>query len=299
MTTNISQFEVADISRPLSGAERQARYRATHGSANEIRTRYRRRNSKWETDASYLSRPIVAYDGEGITVDGTHLYTSLAAMNNVDGRYEATHDARGLSTAECLEFLLANAIPKAIHVVYGGSYDVNMMLRDFKRWQVARVYRNPSFTWNGYRLAWRTGKSLTDTHVETKRSMILYDVMPFFQCPFVKACDDYLGDRFVERDAIVAGKAMRGSFTASDNVDDYNKAELQNLLLLVAELRERLNKVGLRPKRWDGPGAIAAALLQRENVKDALAETPPAIARASRYAYAGGRFETIKFGVWT
>src|SRR6185437_8363564 len=118
------------------------------------------------------------------------------------------------------------------------------------------------------------------------------------QTSFVNACDDYLGDKFYQRDMIVENKALRSSFTLADipDVRKYNDAELRNLETLMGELRSRLNKVGLRPRRWDGPGAVATALLQRERVKAAETECPPDVAKAARYAYAGGRFEVVRFG---
>jgi hypothetical protein len=271
----------------------QARYNASDkGQARKAK--YRRENSKWETDARYLAREFLAWDGEGITnADGSHSYVMLA---NSEGGYLADPD--GLSTPACFSFILSETAkyPGRIHVIYGGGYDFNCWLADLNRDQLADVYRSKKWTLGSWAVSWRKGKSFYLTN--GSESVTVYDVIPFFQCAFIKACDDYLGTAFVERDLIVKNKALRSSFAPSDipEVRRYNDAELANLVLLVNELRSRLNKVGLRPRRWDGPGAIASALLTREGVKNAKAESPAEVARASRYAYAGGRFEVVRFG---
>ena len=296
---------------PMTGAERARKYRAAHIEDEIVKARnardkrkYRHNNSKWQTDVSYLSRPFIAWDGEGVTVDGVHKYVMLAGKHT-DGGGSYKADPAGLSTAVVFETILklADRFPGAIHIIYGGGYDFNMAMRDIPRWILERVYKNKFQVWNGYRIGWRPGKSFYICRVDDDGNKVgtgvtIYDVVSFFQCPFVKACDEYLGDAFTNREMIVANKALRSSFKMSDvpEMRVYNDAELDNLLALMHELRERLNKVTLRPRRWDGPGAVASALLLREKVKDAMCETPAAVAQAARYAYAGGRFEVIKFG---
>lgn len=273
--------------------EQHARYNASE-KGRKRRRDYRHNSSKWMPDVEYLSRPFLAWDGEGITrPDGSHVYVLLA---NSAGAYIS--DPEGLATWRCVQFLLTEAAkhPGAINIGYGLGYDTNMIFKDFTREDLWRVYTMRFPKVGGYRFDWRQGKSLYVT--DSTRAIMLFDVSSFFQCAFIKACDSYLGADWHERDLIVKNKALRSSFTEADlpEVLRYNAAELVNLVALMRELRERLNKVGLRPKRWDGPGAIAAALLQRERVKDAMATQPPEVAKAARYAYAGGRFEVIKYG---
>jgi hypothetical protein len=249
----------------------------------------------------YLSRPFVAFDGEGITSedDGIHRYVMLAAKNAIDWEYDAIVNVDGLSTFECFEFFLEHRIPRGIHIIFGGSYDINMVLKDLTESDLRTLYTYGKLKWQGaYHLEWRRGKSLWIKRIWDKASITIYDVLPFFQTSFVNACDSFLGNEFFHREAIVANKALRSSFKLEDVpvISAYNSDELTNLLMLAETLRERLDKVDLRPTRWDGPGAIAAALLKRENIKDAETECPIDIARAGRYAYAGGRFEVLKFG---
>ena len=286
---------------PHNPTDKYKRYNAS-SRGKERRTKYRRDNSKWTTDAAYLSRPIRAWDGEGITDStGAHHYVMFACQ--IDGDTQSIVNVDGLASAEIFSFILDNTDDHAINVIFGGGYDFNMWLRDFSRDELEELYSSKFMVWNGYRLSWQRGKAFSIRRVDrdgkpTGHNARIYDVVSFFQCAFVAACDSYLGDRFVDRDLIVENKALRSSFSLDDveTVLTYNKAELTNLTMLVAELRRRLNAVGLRPARWDGPGAIAAALLTREGVKKARAESPPDVATAARYAYAGGRFEVIKHG---
>ena len=259
-----------------------------------------------ETDGAYLAKPFVAWDGEGVTTeDGIHRYVMLAVKSD-DGSADYLQNAEGIGTLDAFDFILdfvQEQSPKAIHVIYGGGYDFNMIFRDLPKNVVRRLYDGQYTLFAGFKIAWRPGKSLWLSRVDLKgkrvgRSVTLFDVVSFFQCAFVRACDDYLGEKFWRREMIAENKLLRSSFTLDDlaAVREYNDAELTNLLLLMNELRIRLNKVGLRPSRWDGPGAIAASLLKRERVKESCNESPPAVAEAARYAYVGGRFEVIQYG---
>jgi hypothetical protein len=291
----------------MTGAERNAKYRAnSRDKYYQSRTKYRHNNSKWETDESYLARPFVAWDGEGVTrlTGNEHLYVLLAVKSS-DGDGDYLANPEGMGTAQIFDFVLAFAErnPGAINVIYGGGYDFNMWLRDFTRNDLEAVYQKKYYTWKGYRIGWRKGKSFYLCRVNGNgeklgKGIMIYDCVSFFQCTFVDACDSYLGESWHERAMIVKNKALRSTFDVSDipNVRKYNDAELVNLIALMSELRDRLNKVGLRPRRWDGPGAVAAALLMREKIKEYEAVCPPGVAKAARYAYAGGRFELIRFG---
>lgn len=292
---------------PLDGAARSRKWRAKDPErAYSAKKKYRHDNSKYETDASYLSRPFTVWDGEGITLeDGTHIYVMLSVKTDNEAQdSDYLFRPNGIGTAEAFEFILnfAERSRGSINVIYGGGYDFNMWFRDLRREVLEAVYRQRFVTWNGYRMAWRQGKSFylsrVDPEGKSYDGVTIYDCAPFFQVPFVTACDDYLGDQFYRRDIVVKNKALRSSFTSADipEVREYNDIELVNLIRLMNELRRRLNKAGLRPRRWDGPGAVASALMLREGIKHCRKESPPSVAKAARYAYAGGRFEVVKFG---
>lgn len=284
------KFVAAEMPPKVAKRERKARYRATtNGSASDAKWNAERMQ---RTEDAYLARTFVAWDGEGINEpDGSHTYFLLASS--------AGHHAMervGLSTMQCFDLLWSAHELDAVHVVFGGSYDINMMMRDMSRELLTRLYAGETVVWTFYKVTWRVGKFLRLTR--DRKTVTLYDVSPFFQTNFINACDEYLGDNWEARDQIVAGKADRGTFTwdAAANVDSYNAAELRNLVQLMNELRTRLFRVGIRLRRWDGPGAIASEMMRQHDVRKHIGVTPDRVAVAVRHAYAGGRFECMRTG---
>jgi hypothetical protein len=273
-----------------SGADRASERRAyREGETGKLA---RKRQLARQRDKEWLTRPFVAWDGEGVTrEDGNHYYLTLANSNG-----DRLRSMKYLRTETILNFLLTRSVKGTINVIYGASYDWNMWLSDLSRADMEQLYRNGSLRWRGFLLTWRQGKTF---HVmKNGESALFYDVVSFFQCAFVKACDSYLGDEFVDRELIVQNKMLRSGFREEDldEIDRYNEAELVNLVKLMNELRIRLHRAGLKPARWDGPGAIAVALMGREGIPLHLQQAPSEVQPAIRHAYFGGRFEVVKFG---
>ncbi len=251
--------------------------------------------------AAYDARPIVAWDGEGITLDdGTHLYTLLAYMAENDLAYRSIRNDSGLTWNEISDFMwdAKQKFPGHLHVIFGGNYDFNMIIHTVSLECATRLYKTGHARYGDYMLRWRPSKNFGMSFKGSKTGLTIHDVVSFFQRPFVQACDEYLGRDWLNRDEIIRNKAKRGTFTIDDNddVESYNAAELINLIRLVRELRARLARVNLRPSRFDGPGSVAGELMRREGTTKAMAVSPPAVAQAARFAYAGGRFEPVRFG---
>lgn len=268
---------------------RHATYRKSQkGKANKEREYDRRMSASIER---YLRKEFVAWDGEGGNeISGAHTYFILA---NSDGR--SIRDRSGLGTVRVFEFLLSGRTG-VWNVVYGGNYDINCIIKDIDRDTLEKLYKDGRCRWNGYYIEWRPGKSFTIK--QRNQSFTLFDILPFFQKSFVNACDEYLGHDWPYRNEIIRDKARRGSFdwTEIDSIADYNRAELENTVSLVNELRSRLFKVGIRVTRWDGPGAIAASLYKQYQTKSHIGTPPREVILAGRHAYAGGRFEIIRKG---
>lgn len=241
----------------------------------------------------YLNREIVAWDGEGLNEkNGDHTYVLLASSAGA-----RMVSREGLSTQDVFDLFLEQS-SEPIHVGYGLSYDINMILKDFTEDELRDLYSHGRTRWRGYRVEWRMGKSISVA--KGGKSFLIYDSLPFFQRSFVDACDEFLGKDWFMRDTIIREKANRGKFTFDEivSISEYNDAELVNLVRLIQELRKRLYKVDLRIRRWDGPGAIAAAIYTKHQTKshfgsETTGEQP---ATAIRHAYAGGRFELIRKG---
>ena len=278
-------FETVDIPK-ATRTERDRKYNATP-KGKQRKGSYRKSSS----EDAYLSRPFVAWDGEGgDETDGTHTYFLLA---NSLGQSWTSRE--GLSTVEVFEAFLDQPTD-VTHIIYGGNYDVNKILKDLDRETLERIYDTGRANWRGYSIEWRSGKSF---RIATRtRKFLLYDVLPFFQRSFVDACDEYLGKDWACRDQIIREKKRRGTFdfTQIEAISEYNRAELATLVRLGNELRQRLHKVDIRVTRWDGPGSIATALYRKYATKSYLGTPPPSVAEAGRHAYAGGRFEIIRKG---
>lgn len=267
----------------------------------------RKGDRRAQNDRAYLNRRFIAVDGEGINVrtgprKGAHDYVMLAVSHHAPLIVEPGTFGKigGLKTIDILDYLWNNLSPKDINVIYGGSYDFNCWLADLIEDEVREIYNSKydgkPVMYMGYGLRWQRGKAFVIS--KDDKVVTINDVISFFQRPFIAACDEYLGE-YEGRDVLVREKARRGDFRMSEltAIGKYNNLELDLLVRLCEELRMRLFKVGLRPKRWNSPGAIAAALFQRENIKDHRNEhLPAAVQQAARFAYAGGRFEMIKYG---
>lgn len=249
--------------------------------------------SKWATAR------FVAWDGEGVTVRGRHRYLML---RNSDGG--GATDANGLRTAACLDALVSGflAAADAWHVGFAFSYDVNMIVGELPRRTLERLHRGKWVHWQRYRLRYRRAKSFTVQRQLGRgaewRGGTVWDTFGFFQASFVSACESYgIGNPDV-REAVAAMKKARSTFKTQDlaAIESYCEDECRLLVELMTKLKGYLDDAGLRIARWDGAGAVASSLLQREGVKPMKASAPPHVQDAIQFAFAGGRIELVQYG---
>lgn len=246
-----------------------------------------------------------------------HNYTLLA---NSLGTYI---EADSLSTVECLRFItdVAAAHPRALHIMYGGSYDANMIVADLSYAELESLAAGKRVTIafgdersvERYRLFYRARKEFVIERLGTpafrrdpkthKRianviaRVRLWDVIGFFQSSFVSACRSYGLDEQLEE--IEAMKAQRSSFEAADRerIRAYCLQECSLLKELFGKVLAAAIEARLSLRRFDGAGACAVALLQRESVRDHVPALPPAaVDHALRCAYSGGRIEICQIG---
>lgn len=289
----VTSFDVFDSDRVVES--RHKRYNESPKGQSRNAAYRGEKRKEYRSDVSeqkYLTKPFRAWDGEGgDEEDGSHTYFILASS---DGHIAT--DRNGLGTVRVFDLWLSSASDDVTNVIYGGNYDFNMVLRDVPKDKLEEIYSEGHCYWNQYRIEWRPGKHF---RVSTKsQSFKIYDVLPFFQRAFVAACDEYLGNNWPFRDEIIDGKKRRGSFDWSqiNEVGEYNAAELQNLVALCNELRQRLYRVDIRVSRWDGPGAIAGSLFKKYETKSHYGESPDEVSAAGRHGYSGGRFEIVRQG---
>jgi hypothetical protein len=278
---------------------------------------------------------FVAIDGEGFS-DGKpfelsvganktrytgreHFYAYLAAS---DGSERYNPNGR-IGMLDCLAFLCAivERNPFAVLVAFGGSYDVtHMVAHDLDRNEITRLlgkagksklviegggfvyvleYRpRKCFTiqrWLEGERRWteKNGKRVSTPHLTVR----LWDVWGFFQDSFTGVLDKWL-PADPDRQFITRMKGERSVFERSEiaEIKRYNAAELRCLVKVMNRVRDAINDLGLKITRWDGAGAVAAAMMQKHKVKAHKRDLPPHIFEAARRAYSGGHIEACKIG---
>lgn len=259
----------------------------------------------------YRSSPFLAWDGEGVNINNEHRYVLL--MNSTG---EKIINERGLGTEECLRFLCSvkEGSKKYIHVIYGGSYDVNMMLKDLSYRHISILQKKHKVFWKYFRIEYVPRKffrvSLYDQNtpqnkMETKPlvSITLWDVVGFFQGTFVATLEDHFKTeqehQELHLEEIKAGKARRSDFNKNELesfIIPYTTYELSALVRLMEKLRKDALTVNVHLKRWDGAGAAASAVLGNYKVKQHYGDLPTEIEHAAQVAYGGGRVEMFKYG---
>lgn len=271
---------------------------------------------------------FIAWDGEGKDIgepnehgDKYQIYNLLA---NSEGGEIYSEGESGLSSEECLDLLCDYGadFPKSIHVVFGGSYDMNMILRDLPRdimEQISAADGKDFVTWGRFAIRLVQRKYLSVGRYKSVDRMYkqkpdgswerdfeckvtLWDVIGFFQASFISAAEGWLGKDYPDLVLIREGKAKRSDFAAEtlEYVRKYNQAELRALVKLMEKLHTALGDLGLQLNRWDGAGAVAAAINKKHDVKKWLGEhrkrADDPIQTACQHAYFGGRIEMGKFG---
>ncbi|MCI4320518.1 MAG: hypothetical protein L3K23_10405 [Thermoplasmata archaeon] len=251
---------------------------------------------------------FVAWDGEGACLDGCareaedcpHPQGYVYLANSENAALDAPN---GLDTRTALMALVGEGrrLPDATHVVFGLSYDANQMLRDVSRLDLRSLWTGGRIRiYRRFKVAYRPRKMLWVKDLQTGASVTLWDVFGFFQSSFIKAVEDNLGKKDPRLPLIREGKARRGRFSVDDLpfIHRYTGAELSALVDLCRHLRAAFISANLTLKRWDGAGAAAAALLEREGIKAHIEQPPKEVGLASQYAYSGGRIETRRYGYY-
>lgn len=249
--------------------------------------------------SKFSSHKFLCFDGEGMNLgeDERHHYVYLAAFDGEE--YSDYESEDGLNTIDCFSFLMtmAKEYPDYICVIYGGSYDANMMLGDLSQTALEKLRETNSCNWRQYRIEYVPWKYFQVTDRRRKITCRLWDVIGFFQSSFEKSLDGWLD---VSSSIISKGKAKRSKFTIEDlpEIIDYCKEELKYFEKLCQRLWECLDGANIRIKRWDGTGSIAQTLLSNHNIINfkGTEEQQNEHYFFARCAYAGGRFENCQPG---
>jgi hypothetical protein len=288
-----SEDDLKDARAPYH--ERKARWYRQNGS---VRSKASRSGIK----PTLLDLPICGIDGEGKTrPNGRHDYTQFVAVSERGERYciEAEH----LVTERCLEFIM-NLPDDHVYLGYGLSYDTNMWLRDVPNIIVDMLLDKGKWRYRQFELEWVERKYMTIRAYGKSRTV--YDVLAFFQVPFVApnpetmrgACDAWLPEYTAEIELIRVMKDLRGKFqdVPDERIVEYTFTECEMLVRLMRKFIDALRACKVKPRALYGPGAVASAYLEKMGVKRYMVPLAEPLATLSRCAYFGGRFDAAVFG---
>jgi hypothetical protein len=191
-----------------------------------------------------------------------------------------------------------------VYLGYGLSYDTNMWFRDLPTDVVDKLLALGKWRWKQFQIEWVERKYITIRAYG--RSRTVYDVLAFFQVPFVApdpaitkgACDAWLPEYADEIEFIRLMKALRGNF---QNVNDedivrYTFTECEMLIRLMRKFIDALQACKVKPRALYGPGAVASAYLEKMGVKKFMGVLPDHLQDLSRRGYFGGRFDAAVYG---
>ena len=280
---------------------------------------------------------FVTWDGEGRNtgkmIDDTtyeHIYTYLANSQGL----ELYNDNNSLKTDDIFELFCNSYLAEsknAVNVGFGLSYDCNMFLRDLPWLVLARLANNETnVPYKNYRITYVQRKFFRLNRFRNPNKLfkrikhkdgtvsykpdydvefILWDVIGFFQSSFLVAMNKWLPKDYPDRELILEGKSKRDSFETEtiEYIRKYNQAELRALKAIMEQLYAAIDKLGLKLSRWDGAGAVATAMNQKHNVREAYITTnelgnevrltlPAEVQQAAEHAYFGGRIEMVQYG---
>lgn len=300
-------------------AEELAYYRARRLERQAAATRPRRVTKPARSPKPRQTHPkqppqlkrVIGIDGEG---QGRfpHLYTFLAAG---DGKGESwsTEDPNGLSTIQCLDFILT--LPKNSLVVgFAFQYDLTKILKDLPDTllydlfhEKRRAFRShgreqfkPIF-WEGYKMNMLNRKfTVARLKAGTKswQSVTIWDIFRFFQGKFTQALTDWKIAAQSEIDIMVKMKEQRGEFDKLPwwEVKAYCRSECLQLARLCQALIDAHKAADLELTSYYGAGSTASVFLKRIGIADKRGTAPSAMRIPVACAFFGGRFENSVIG---
>lgn len=244
------------------------------------------------------TRRWIGVDGEGVGRK-PHRYVLLACS---DGDY--VEDRRGLSTVDCLDFLLDLSTRDARLCGYYLSYDWTKIFADLPNESIHALYRpelrarpNGAFSrveFEQYKIHWLAGAVWLS---DGKRKATIWDLGKYYQGPFINALKDW-NIRPDVQDEIAAMKKRRSVFTYKEisRIRRYCLNECEALAAFATAVEQAHTDADLKPRGWFGPGSTASALLKRHDIQEQRGIVPPIMLEPVACAFFGGRAEISRKG---
>lgn len=269
-------------------------------------SRHRVRTGRWQ--ASKEESIYVGIDGEGQGRE-VHRYVLLAASTESGDRAWWVRNANGLTTVECLDFLLELPKKNLKAFAYSFNYDLTKILQDvpnellyllFRPELRARIGKDAvkgprAVLWSGYKLNLQGTKF---TVAKGDRYRVIWDVFKFFQSKFVGALKDWKVGSQDMLDRMSHMKDKRADFDKEtfDDVLTYCLEECRYMAELARKLVDAHDKVDLKLKSFYGAGSSASAMLLKMGIRNKIKRAPKEMATAVAMAFFGGRFENSVIG---
>ena len=282
-------------------AQRTAEYRARRNKRKRSRDYTQRKHQKKNLKRNTY---YVGLDGEGQGRE-VHRYVMLAASDESAAKRWVIENQGGLSTKECLDFLLS--LPRHCRpFAFAFNYDLTKMLADLPDKALYLLFRpdlrrrkgmfSPwAIQWEGYQL------NLQGTRFTVKkgsRVVTVWDVFKFYQTSFVKSLEAWGVGTKDELDRMGGMKLKRGEFDklSLDEIREYCFDECAKLATLVRKLIEAHEQSGIHLDKFYGAGSTGGALLEILKVEDKIRPPPDSMREAVASAFFGGRFENAIIG---
>lgn len=270
-----------------------------------------------QRDTPLEKRRIIAWDGEGMKLSGDDKPQHYVMFGcSAEPEWVMVHP--DLKTMEILEYIIAvgERYPNAVHIGYGFRYDANMIIKGLPNKHLRTIKEHGEVTFKLGPFWWRIhvipGKSFRVTKRWSKASgkrsgdgyvsVKIDDMVSFFACPFLNACESILSDVLSDsdREIIAHGKTARKAnlWVDLDDVQRYWRAEIRLMAQMADRFRDVMFAAGIKLKDWYGPGAIATYLITTKKLRSHIQNVPEIreVHEASKIAYAGGRFELYRMG---
>lgn len=268
----------------------------------------------WKNDSrNKANQPFGTVDGEGGNIPDpnalfgtTHEYLLLRADEFQLG------NGNPLTHRECFDFL-ADLPRKRIWTGYFFDYDVTMMCRSLTEERARRLFdptlrerQGSDFVFpfidvdDRWQISYIPHKEFRVRRTGQQEFTTISDTGSFFQTSFVRTLDKWDIGTQEQREQIARGKAMRGDFSdMTQEIEDYNELECELHNQLMTTFRQVCRDVGYVPRKWQGPGHLASAMLAAHGVpkrEDIPIMNNIRFRELANAAYYGGRAETTVVG---
>lgn len=243
---------------------------------------------------------IIGIDGEG-QGRNKHKYVFLAASSAKGVRW-CVDNYRGLSTRQCLDFILS--LPtQALIFGFALQYDFTKALANIPNFLLYKLFHEKTrivikdgkefftpITWKGYKLNYINGKLTVE---RGKKQAAVWDIFRFFQSKFTKALEDWKIGTADEIKRMAEMKEKRSDFDKLDpwDVERYCFDECEKLSQLGHSLLKAHDDAGLPLTSFYGAGSTASAFLKKIDIVSYMKEPPEEMRWPIACSFFGGRFE--------